>query len=238
MSYEPALIADIHTHVLPGVDHGAKGVKDSIEMLRESYNSGIRYVCATHHYNVTKESPEEFVKRRNEAAKLLSESSVGIDIPALALGAEFTYFKNMSSFFDLFPLCIGKSRYILIEPPYTAWENSFFEEVEQIILRQELVPIIAHAERYTKVAPKNYTAILTEIGAVLQYNAEHFMRFPKHAIKRIPKNATVVFGSDMHNMTDRAPNLAPTLVKCERFMPESFFESARTVTEKIFGGKA
>ena len=237
MAYTPNLIADMHAHFLPCVDHGAKNVEESIAMLTESYKSGVRYVVATHHYTATKESPEEFLKRRDDAARLLSEKAWGLTLPEIALGAELTYFRKISSFFDLSPFCIGNTAYLLIEPPYDTWDSTFFEDVEQIILRQELIPVIAHVERFVKVAPKNYAKTLSEMGAVLQYNAEHFARFPKKSIKRIPKNAAVVFGSDMHDMQNRAPNLVPTLLECERFMPEEFFQSARDITEKIFGDK-
>lgn len=235
MAYVPELIADLHTHILPAVDHGSQSTEESIKMLRASYESGIRYIAATHHYYVSSSAPADYLKKRDEAAKRLSQSCDGLDVPALVLGTELAYFKNMSGMFDLSPFCYQGSRYILIEPPYSEWESSFFNDIDQIILRQELIPVIAHVERFTKVAPKKYAEILTEIGAVLQYNAEYFLHNPKKAIKRIPKDAKVVFGSDMHNMTDRAPNLYDALKGSEKYMPEEFFESARDVTEKIFG---
>lgn len=235
MAYTPELIGDLHSHVLPAVDHGAQSVEESIAMLRASYESGIRYVAATHHYYVSSSVPENYLNKRDEAAKRLSEAVSGLDVPKILLGTELAYFKNMSGMFDLSPFCYHGSRYILIEPPYSEWESAFFNDIDQIILRQELIPVIAHVERFTKVAPRKYAEMLTEIGAVLQYNAEYFLHNPKKAVKSIPKDAIVVFGSDMHNMTDRAPNLCKALRECEKYMPEKFFESARTVTEKIFG---
>lgn len=237
MAYDPSLIADIHTHVLAGVDHGAQNVGESIAMLKESYRSGIRRICATPHYYIGT-SPENFIKKRNAAAELLAEECKGIDVPETVLGAEVAYFKNISGMFDLSPLCLENTDFILIEPPYSPWDSSFFDEMEQLILRMGLVPVIAHVERFATLAPKNYERILSDMGAVLQYNAEHFTHHAKRAIKRIPENAKVVFGSDMHNMTDRAPNLAPALKACEDYMPEKFFESAENITKKIFGDKA
>lgn len=235
MAYEPHLIADMHAHVLPGVDHGAQSVEESISMLKESYKSGIRFICATHHYDARYEEPTAFLTKRDEAAKLLSENCAHLEVPKLVPGAEVKYFKNIGGFFDLSPFCIGDSRFVLIEPTNNRWDSTFFTDIEQIMLSQQIIPIIAHVERYGMQAPKNYMRILSDMGAVLQYNADYFMRlFPKAAIKRIPENAMVVFGSDMHNMTDRAPNLAPALKKCEKYMPERFFESARVLTEKIF----
>ena len=38
---------DMHSHILPGIDDGAKNVKESLKMLDMAYKEGIRYVCAT-----------------------------------------------------------------------------------------------------------------------------------------------------------------------------------------------
>ena len=40
---------DIHTHVLPGLDDGARTVEESLEMLRIAASSGTTDVVATPH---------------------------------------------------------------------------------------------------------------------------------------------------------------------------------------------
>ena len=40
---------DIHTHILPNLDDGAKTVEESIQMCRISYQDGIRTIVATPH---------------------------------------------------------------------------------------------------------------------------------------------------------------------------------------------
>lgn len=41
---------DIHSHILPGIDDGAKTTEDSIEMIREAAMAGITDLFATSHY--------------------------------------------------------------------------------------------------------------------------------------------------------------------------------------------
>ena len=41
---------DIHSHILPGIDDGAKTLEDSMEMIREAVNEGITDLFATSHY--------------------------------------------------------------------------------------------------------------------------------------------------------------------------------------------
>ena len=44
-------IADVHSHILPGLDDGAPAGKISVEMLRAASAQGIRRVIATPHYS-------------------------------------------------------------------------------------------------------------------------------------------------------------------------------------------
>lgn len=40
---------DIHTHILPGVNDGSKTMQDSIQMLKQAIDAGIKFICATPH---------------------------------------------------------------------------------------------------------------------------------------------------------------------------------------------
>jgi len=40
---------DIHTHILPGVGDGSKTMQDSIQMLKQAIDAGIKVICATPH---------------------------------------------------------------------------------------------------------------------------------------------------------------------------------------------
>ena len=64
---------DMHCHILPGVDDGAKDIKETKEMLRIAYEEGIRCIIATphHHPKRGKESPK--ILRRQ--AKLVREAA-------------------------------------------------------------------------------------------------------------------------------------------------------------------
>ena len=42
---------DIHTHILPGIDDGARDWDESRRMLEMAYSQGIRHIVATPHYS-------------------------------------------------------------------------------------------------------------------------------------------------------------------------------------------
>ncbi len=42
---------DIHCHILPGIDDGAKDIEESLEMARLAVNEGITKIINTSHYH-------------------------------------------------------------------------------------------------------------------------------------------------------------------------------------------
>ena len=67
------MVTDFHTHVLPGMDDGSASLSESIAMLREAFQQGITHVVATPHFYPQKDSPEEFLRRRQVAEDRLRE---------------------------------------------------------------------------------------------------------------------------------------------------------------------
>ena len=63
---------DFHSHILPGIDDGAKTVEESISMLKSSYEKGVRITVLTpHFYPKGQESLPPFIQKRQEAYELL-----------------------------------------------------------------------------------------------------------------------------------------------------------------------
>ena len=63
---EPRKIIDVHAHVIPGVDDGARSMDESCQMLSLAAGQGIRTVFATPHYSRRREIPQ----LREQAARL------------------------------------------------------------------------------------------------------------------------------------------------------------------------
>ena len=65
---------DIHSHILPGVDDGAKSMEMSMQMIDMAYAQGIRTMIATPHFTpsrkrVSVERLKEIYQKRKEAIK-------------------------------------------------------------------------------------------------------------------------------------------------------------------------
>lgn len=200
-------IFDIHGHFLPAMDDGCKTVEESLLVLRESYAQGVRCMAATPHYYPV-ETVENFLKRRQSAWHLL-EKQLDDSVPRVVLGAEVAYHPGLCHEKALGRLCLGNSRYLLLEMPFSRWERSVLRDVRSICAVTGITPIIAHLERYLRMQKKSTVRELLEMDVLVQMNAEYLLgHFSGHAARRMIRSGTVqLLGSDCHNMARRKPNL-------------------------------
>ena len=57
---------DMHCHILPGIDDGAKDEKDALELLRAEKEQGISKVVFTPHFNPERISLDKFLDMRKK----------------------------------------------------------------------------------------------------------------------------------------------------------------------------
>ena len=78
---------DIHSHILPCLDDGAKNIQETLDMLKIAVEDGIHTIVATPHFNdnVYDTNAELIKKRFDEVQTALEKESIVIK---LLLGAE------------------------------------------------------------------------------------------------------------------------------------------------------
>ena len=136
---------DIHVHILPGVDDGARDDAMTAEMLERAADAGIRtIVCTPHVYRAEQHAVniQAFPAVKSVAA------SKGI---RLFSGCEFNYRALIKTGVEnLDPFCMAGTKCILLEFSndrlFPGWEPMICEIVEN-----GYHPIIAHPERYTYI---------------------------------------------------------------------------------------
>ena len=69
---------DVHSHILPGVDHGSQNVGESLEMLRSELDMGITHVMCTSH--VTAETFENTPETLTAAYEELKQACCHIEL--------------------------------------------------------------------------------------------------------------------------------------------------------------
>lgn len=200
---------DFHTHFLPNIDDGAKDVETSLEMLRCAKSDGINTVVSTSHIYITDQSSiDEFLLRRQASFSLISDEVLNNSsiYPEIELGAEVHIRGGIGDYERISDLKIGNTNYILLEMPYSEWNESHFETVYDITSKG-LVPVMAHIERFY-----NYRDLfdnLKSLGVKFQVNADSFLeKQGRRELLELFQNGYVhLLGSDTHNLRSRPNNL-------------------------------
>jgi len=202
---------DFHSHIIPKVDDGSASVNQSIRMLRMLKANNVQTVIATPHFYLKDNTIDEFIKRINNAYEnLIKNINAEDELPNIIRGAEVLLTSETAELEGLEKLCIEGTRYILIEMPYTYWSDWVYKALDKIVIERNLIPVIAHIERYTPIIEDpNKMLRLLSFGVIAQMNAPSIVEknLRKLSLRLIESNMVHVIGSDTHNDTKRAPNI-------------------------------
>lgn len=230
---------DFHSHILPGIDDGSKSPEESVAMLQMERAQGIQSVVATPHFYPQHDQLSRFLERREAAAALLKDKTEGKGLPAVHIGAEVHFFQGISDCDALPQLSVNGGHYILIEMPHGPWSNEMYRQLEQIYIKHNLHPVIAHLDRYLhSFRCAGILRRLSELPVLVQANAEFFLdkHTEKTAMRMLRKGQIHLLGSDCHDLTSRKPNLEKACKKIEkRLGDEAFRYINRYEQETLYG---
>ena len=135
------------------------------------------------------------------------------NMPEIFVGAEVFYFPGLSDSALLADLAIGRSGYVLIEMPTCQWTEHMYAELEGIYLKQGLVPIVAHLDRYYHpLRFRKALRKLRKLPVLIQCNTDFFLHASTQrlALHMLKKGQIDVLGSDCHDISYRPPDLGDT----------------------------
>jgi protein-tyrosine phosphatase len=203
-------MTDLHTHILPGMDDGAADVQQSLAMLRQQEAQGVKTVALTPHYYPRRESVGAFLKRREAAWQQLqaciAASPENASVPAMRLGAEVSYAPGMWEWAELPQLCYEGTKLLLVELPFTPWDDDLFQELHRILNRRGIMPMIAHLDRYLRVQQPRHLRRLLEMNIPYQVSVSAILRPFSRKEKALWLDGGVPV-SDCHDCSRRPPNL-------------------------------
>lgn len=228
---------DIHGHFLPGMDDGSKSAEESVRMLEMSYEQGIANMIATPHYYPV-ESVESFLSRRQEAVQRLEKaiSKHPGPLPRFLLGAEVAYRPGLSYEPALEKLCLGGTRYLLLELPFHVWGKDVARELRKLSSVRGIIPILAHLERYAPLQTRDAWYQVLDNDVLVQMNAEALlqMRTRGKALRLLRRGTVHLLGSDCHNTQKRPPNLGKAAAYLEKKHLEPILTDMEALCEDIF----
>ena len=164
-------MVDLHSHILAGLDDGARTLEESVEIALTAARDGISVMAATPHvrddYPTSIETMERLVL---ELDRVLRVQGIGLRVLG---GAEIAIPRLLTlSDRELRRLGLGGNpRYLLVEFPYLGWPLSLETEI-WTLRRRGFTPVLAHPERNPEVqlAPARL-APLVAAGALVQLTA-------------------------------------------------------------------
>lgn len=161
---------DLHSHILPGLDDGAASEEEALAIARAAVADGIRTLAATPHvrsdYPTSADAMEQALAELRSA---LSAAGIALDVRG---GAEIALDRvDAIGHEELRRFCLGGSRYLLLEAPYSGWPRGIGEQLFRLQVAG-FVPVLAHPERNGDVAADpGRLAPLVEAGALVQLTA-------------------------------------------------------------------
>ncbi len=210
---------DIHSHILGGVDDGAKDLDESIALLEDMYAQGITDVIATPHFYPQSDVLQDFITTVNSRFCELKNTIKTKNLPNIYLGCEVFYYSGISKASSLEKLTLNGSDYILLEPSFSSLGKGFQNELLYFRDTLGINPILAHIERYHKEKGyKELIAFIKENKILTQVNASSFTNHHyARALKKLIKEDVISFiATDTHSKDYRPPLLSEAFAVIEK----------------------
>ncbi|MGH4119870.1 tyrosine-protein phosphatase [Clostridium sp.] len=203
---------DFHSHIIYGVDDGAKTLDMSLQMLKNAESEGVEYICATPHF-ITEEfeiSCEKYIKKLEELVLETREENLSIKILS---GLEIYMHPSLPKLYKEKKIWgINDTEYLLIELPMGQFPM-YTEDIFYELMLLGAKPILAHPERNYKIMQNHDLATnLIKQGVLMQTNVgsllgDYGKEVKKTAQDFVKGNMIHILGSDGHNITSRKTRL-------------------------------
>ncbi|WP_457594130.1 tyrosine-protein phosphatase [Hydrogenimonas sp.] len=199
------LKVDIHSHLLPGIDDGAKTTYESIKMIKAYKNMGYQKLITTPHimWHRYKNSSEIIMEKLEYLKDALADHEVEIEIEA---ASEYYLDEHFAKLLAKKEILTFGENYLLFEMSYTRAPK----DLREIVFDIEMAgykPVLAHPERYIFMHDgfDEYEE-LKELGVYFQLNlnslaGQYSKNVQKIALELINRRMVDFLGSDVHKLS-------------------------------------
>ena len=225
---------DMHSHFLPQIDDGSRSVEETFQMIKEASKAGFTAIVSTSHYiantyDFNKEERREII---NAISSNLSKENIDIK---LYNGAEVYIDADITGKIKdgIIPK-VNNSKYLLMELPM---QNRMLsaDDIIHNLLSNNIVPIIAHPERYKYVQDNpNVLISYIEKGVLFQANFASIIGYygnatKKTVIKLLQNDMIHCLGTDCHRAQTIYVNMDKILEHLNKILPKKEIEKLTTI---------
>jgi protein-tyrosine phosphatase len=198
------LSADMHSHLLPGIDDGSPDVATSIELVKGFQALGYKKIITTPHilWEIYPNTVAIITSKQNEVKAAISNAGINIEFKAAAEYFIDEHFVQQLK--DKVPLLTISQNIVLVEFSMIAapvdWQEVLFE-----MQMQNYQPVLAHPERYTYLGRKTELFDqLKDAGCWFQLNLLALTGYYGETVHELAdyllkKNYYDVAGTDLHH---------------------------------------
>ncbi|GHB62867.1 tyrosine-protein phosphatase [Persicitalea jodogahamensis] len=198
--------ADMHSHLLPGIDDGVGDAQEAVAMIRQMKAYGYHHLITTPHiiWDCYRNTPATIAEGLQTVRAACAEAGLDIQLDAAAEYFLDEHFSELLSAGE--PLLTLPGKRVLVELPYTTPLMNT-PEILFSIIGHGYQPVLAHPERYAYYhADPTIFQKLSDQGCELQLNAlsltGHYGEGVTRTAEWLLKHRLVTFlGSDAHRIS-------------------------------------
>ncbi len=200
---QSSLQVDIHSHLIPSIDDGAKNMDESIELILELKKMGYKKLITTPHISdMFPNSKETILHEFQKLKEEVKRRKIAIELEVAAEYYADESFEKLLTKGNL--LSFGKGNYLLFELSYFTKPQDL-ESLIYEIQQAGYTPVLAHPERYTYFhdSIENYKRLKRVTDVLFQLNIVSIANYYSKQIKKVAKeliDAGLIdfMGSDTH----------------------------------------
>ena len=238
---------DIHSHILPGIDDGAKDLNESLALLKMAESDGITHIVATPHIHLgrydnsaaqlfndlTRLKAACLAKNININIAVAAEARLDVELMPLILTDKLPFIGTLNS-----------ANYLLLELPHSHVPQGYDKFINWLA-KKNIKVIIPHPERNRDIqANPFYIDRLKQLGCDFQLTASSIEGAWGETAKNISidmlKEGLVTYvASDAHSVKRRPPILSKAKQIVSELIGENdahhlFFTNPKRLTESLF----
>jgi protein-tyrosine phosphatase len=143
----PGNHVDIHSHLLPGIDDGAKTMAETVDLVSELRQLGFEQFITTPHVmkNVWENTRDGIETKLSTTIQDFKKNNNAFPLRA---AAEYLMDGNFATLFQNEPLLTLKDNYVLVEMSYINPPIQLYDLIFELQVAG-YQPVLAHPERYT-----------------------------------------------------------------------------------------
>jgi len=201
-----SLVTDMHCHLVPGVDDGARGSDDTIACLQDMKKVGFSKVICTPHYQYPRypNVEEDILELYGMLQKDIKKMDLVHGIELVGVAGEYRIDSG-------FQQRIEDNKFLLVDGKYLLVELSLHQQaigIEEILFKLQMKNyeiILAHPERYPYFSSRSpHYSRLKDMGIYFQTNVLSLSGFygeqPRQKAFEMIEDGWIEFlGTDTHN---------------------------------------